>query len=233
MTQKWKTDPSLYSCKRVDFLNQSKKVIDYEKVYVNEFLNQDPLRDWESIERCKEFFNLCIIEKLGLDPTSMSFLDCGTKDGQMPEYLINEYNMEAIGLEISDPYIKWAQSKNRPVYKGDVCCMPKSFTEKFDIVFSHHLLGLTMDYYLGLCEMFRCVKIGGYLMTLNSVPGNKKKHYSYVESTKSYDEWLKTDYLNPHEVLYYGKGLLNGEVILLLKKTDTCREVAMERPKEL
>lgn len=209
--QKWKTDESLHSCKTKGENGQVKKVLDYREVYIREFLDADPLRDWESIERCKDLFKFCVYEfltELQLEtPESIKkwkFLDCGTKDGQMPAWVKEEYGTDALGIEISNPYIEWAQSKGRPVIYGDVCALPQVWTNKYDFVFSHHVLGLTSDYFKGLAEMFRVTKPGGYLVTLNDVPGNPKKHYSYIASTKAYDEWLKREELNPHEMLYYG-----------------------------
>lgn len=194
--QRWKTDRSLSDCKRQTFGLQEKKVLDYKKTYVKEFLDSDPLRDWESIKRCQKLF-IWALEKIGYDLKcnlfdsekmeklgeicDWSVLDCGTKDGQFPEWLIKEGGIKkSIGIEISEEYVKYAQSKNRPVTYGDVCDLPKGWSGRYDMVFSHHLLGLCPDYKAGLSEMWRVTKPGGYMITLNDVPGNPRKHYSLI-----------------------------------------------------
>lgn len=175
--QKWKTDPKLYDCERKD----GKKVLDYHSTYVNEFLEADPLRDWESFERCKDlwFWSIPFVENFD---EKWNILDVGTKDGQFPEFLRFDEFDNAIGIEISQNYIKYAQEKSRPVVYGDVCNLPVEWTDKYDYVFAHHVLGLTPDYQKALEEMYRVTKPNGYVITLNQVPGNKKKHYSYIET---------------------------------------------------
>ena len=230
--QKWKTDVSLHSCKTVTKKDgQVVKKLDYETTYKDEFLESDPLRDWESIEGCKDLFKFCFNKTLGLSTKQLSeldysFLDCGTKDCQMPVWVNGSYGWKSKGVEISDSYVKYAKEKGRPIKKGDVCNLPEKYTGKWDVVFSHHLLGLVSDYYKGLTEMFRCVRPGGYLITMNHVPGNHKKHYSYISDISVYDRWLKRVGLNPHEKIFYGQSPLqkdNGvsrEIIVFLKKLE-------------
>lgn len=186
MTQRWKNDPNLYDCKRRD----NKKDIDYYDTYIDEFLGQDELRDWESIKRCINLWDFFIsvtgMEKL----ETKKILDCGTKDGQFPYYLKTEYgNSDVIGIEIEQKYVEYAQSKNRPVEYGDVCNL--KYKEKtFDVVFSHHCLGLCPDYQTAFQESLRVTKTNGYVVTLNDCPGNSKKHYSMVDNTDDYVRWL-------------------------------------------
>jgi len=222
MTQKWKVDPSLHSCKTVEDNGQVKKTLDYDETYVNEFLEQDPMRDWESISRCIDLFKYCLT-KVTTDIKGKSLLDVGTKDGQFVEYT-KSLGMDSLGIEISDGYVKWAQDKGRNVIKGNVCDLPKDWDCKFDVTFAHHVLGLTPDYFKAITEMFRVTKIGGIMLLLNDIPGNPKKHFSYVDSTDTYKEWLKHDDLNPHEVVYFGKNPNmpeSKEHILFLKKKES------------
>jgi hypothetical protein len=205
--QKWKTDPILHSCKRD---KDGHKVMDYESLYVDEFLNADPLRDWESIDRCKDLWKWSM-DKIPHLPHVKRVLDCGTKDGQFPEWLCSE-DIEAIGIEISQPYVEYAIEKSRPVVKGNVCDI--DFGDNyFDMVFSHHLLGLTPDYYKALSEMYRVTSY--YMVTLNDVPGNPKKHYSYIDSHDIYDRFIEE--FKP-EVIFNGFWKDNAEWVLLIKK---------------
>ena len=193
--QKWKEDPGLHSCIRQDKGSQQIKTLDYERVYKREFLESDPIRDWESITRCKEIWNWAI-ELIDANPTDWKVLDVGTKDAQFPEWLMADYVVEqAIGCEIADDYLKYAESKGRPVVYANACDMPKRMYEKFDMVFSHHLLGLVPDYLLGLNEMWKCVKPGGFMLTLNDVPGNPRKHYSLIESPQIFMDFMSQDHV--------------------------------------
>jgi len=191
--QKWKEDSKLHSCARQNKGSQQIKTIDYEQVYKREFLESDPVKDWESIDRCKELW-LWAIEKIDANPTDWKVLDVGTKDAQFPEWLMKNYVVEqAIGCEIADDYLKYAEEKGRPIVYANACDMPKRMHKKFDIVFSHHLLGLVPDYLLGLNEMWKCVKHGGYMLTLNDIPGNPLKHYSLIESPQIFMDFMGQD----------------------------------------
>ena len=208
MTQKWKTDPTLHSCDRNEL---GEKIMDYESVYVDEFLNSDPLRDWESIDRCVDLFFWCV-EKIE-DEEIYKFLDCGSKDGQFPEFL-ESLGFDALGIEISQPYVDYAREKNRPVEKGNVCDL--DFEDRaFDFVFSHHLLGLTPDYYRAMMEMYRVSS--KYMVTLNDVPGNKRKHYSYIDSPAIYDRFIEE--FQP-EVLFNGYWKDNSEWVLFIRRNN-------------
>ena len=222
--QKWKVDSSLHSCERKD----GKKVLDYHSTYVDEFLNSDPIRDWESIDRCKYLWErfikrLCAEEELtrkyvtecALD---WKVLDCGTKDGQFPEYLKEVGIKDAIGIEISMDYVEYAQSLDRPVRYGDVCNMPEDWSDRFTVVFSHHLLGLTPDYRKGLDEMWRVVEPGGWFITLNDVPGNPKKHYSLITDSSIFDDFIAE--AGNHELLFngYWKQEFPKEWVLMIRK---------------
>jgi SAM-dependent methyltransferase len=235
MTQNWKTDPELYDCDTIAEGGQENKLLDYDNIYVEEFLNADPLRDWESIDRCVELFNFCIEKGMEINE-DMVFLDCGSKDGQMIDWLRKEHNIEALGLEVSEPYVGYSNERGRLTVLGDMCCLPEEFSDKFDIVFAHHVLGLTRDYRGALSEMLRSIKIGGYLITLNHVPGNRRKHFSYIDSTNVYDTWFNTSLFKSIEMMYYGNnphqkpGDSSKEVIIFMKKTGENETLEMNRP---
>jgi hypothetical protein len=214
--QKWKTDPKLFDCPREDNGVQSKKQMDYDGDYVREFLDSDPLRDWESIDRCKWLWNWCM-EQVPHLPHIRNVLDCGSKDGQFPKW-IEEQGMEALGVEVSEEYVKYAQERHRPVVQADVCGMPDEWEDKFDFVFSHHLHGLTPDYLKALEEMYRVTSY--YMVALNQVPGNKRKHFSYIGSPDIFTEFVER---NPCKVLYndyLDTGYGNEWIIFIEKGED-------------
>jgi len=188
--QRWKNDASLHSCETVKEGHQVKKVLDYYGIYVDEFLNSDPIQDWESIERCKELWWWSLNILGNKEASDWDVLDCGSKDGQFPEYLVDRVK-SVIGIEISQDYVKYAAEKGRPIAYGDVCNMKSEWTDKFDCVFSHHLLGLVPDYWKALEEMLRVAKPGGYLITCNDVPGNPRKHYSFIEDDEIFNDFTK------------------------------------------
>jgi len=209
--QKWKQDPSLYDCPR----KEGRKEMDYAGVYVDEFLSTDPLRDWESIDRCKVLWDWSMERTEG---EIRKVLDCGTKDGQFPEWLVSK-GIDAVGVEIAPEYVAWAKERNRPVEYGDVCSLEYQ-DESFDMVFSHHLLGLVSNWYKGLSEMYRVVRKGGYLVTLNDIPGNKRKHYSYIGRMEEVNNMLLRKEMAGNHVVYKGTNPngMEPEKIIFLRK---------------
>jgi SAM-dependent methyltransferase len=217
--QRWKTDPTLRDCPREEQGHQKKKLMNYEDVYIEEFLNQDPMRDWESIDRCRYLWNWCMTTLYNKWPHELpktwKILDIGTKDGQFPQWLRETGHEQAMGTEISGPYVDYAKEKGRPVVWGDVCNMDVSWTDNFDFVFAHHVLGLTPDYMKALEEMYRVTN--KYMVALNQVPGNKQKHYSYIGSPDIFYEFVEN---NPCEVIwndYLETGFKNEYVIFVRK----------------
>jgi hypothetical protein len=106
MTQKWKTDESLYAAPTEVNGEQINKKLDYETVYVKEFLDCDPLRDWESIDRCIWLWEWAINQIIDWDGESIvktmmdwKVLDVGTKDGQFVDYL-GKQQYRCIGYRI-------------------------------------------------------------------------------------------------------------------------------------
>jgi ubiquinone/menaquinone biosynthesis C-methylase UbiE len=89
----------------------------------------------------------------------------------------------------------------RPVIKGDVCNI--NFNDDiFDVIFSHHVLGLCPDYKKAYQEMLRVCKKDGYIITLADIPGNLKKHYSMVNDIQEVKEMLKD--CPKHDIMYEG-----------------------------
>lgn len=225
--QKWKTDKTLFNAPRED----GKKSLDYYGTYVKEFLNSDPVRDWESIERCITLWDFFIgLDQVKLPKTvKWSILDCGTKDGQFPEHLI-ENGFDALGIEISEPYVKYAQGRGRAVVYGDVCDLDIP-DRSYNVSFAHHLLGLTPDYRKAYEEMIRVVKAGGYVVTLDNIPGNPRKHYEIVESAEELQEIINDASMAFDEVIdvvYFDKYPLRyehgDEFLVVLQRTRRKRK---------
>lgn len=186
--QKWKIDSSLYDCPTEKGENQLTKKLEYDTVYRKEFLESDPLRDWESIDRCKWLWEWALDKALRWkgDILDWYVLDCGTKDCQFPAWLC-EQGIKALGIEYSKEYVDYANRKNRPILYGNVCDLEFE-DDTYDMVFSHHLHGLTPDYMKALQEMYRVSK--KYMIALNQVPGNKRKHYSYIDSPQIFHDFI-------------------------------------------
>ncbi len=217
--QRWKTDPTLYACPTKKVGDQIQKDLHYPTTYRKEFLDSDPIRDWESITRCQGLWHKCmtmIYDQWPWEaPKTWKILDCGTKDGQFPAWLRETDHEQAMGIEISEKYVDYAKGKGRPVAYGDMCNMEESWTDNFDFVFAHHVHGLTPDYLKALEEMYRVTN--KYMVALNQVPGNKKKHYSYIDSPAIFHKFVED---NPCEVIhndYLDTGFGNEWVIFLKK----------------
>jgi SAM-dependent methyltransferase len=185
--QKWKNDPALYDAPTEQDGLQTKKKLDYNTTYRKEFLDSDPLRDWESIDRCKWLWDWSL-EQIEDHPTDWYVLDVGTKDGQFPEYL-REQGIMSMGLEWSEEYVRYAINKGRPSEYGNACDMQYE-DDTYDYVFAHHLHGLLPDYLLGLQEMYRVST--KYMIALNQVPGNPRKHFSYIDSPQIYHDFIES-----------------------------------------
>ena len=112
--QKWKTDPALFNAPTRNEGNQVKKKLEYDTIYRKEFLDCDPLRDWESVDRCKWLWEWAIDLIEDSDITQWTVLDVGTKDAQFPEWLI-EQSIEAMGIEYSEPYVKYAKENIKKI----------------------------------------------------------------------------------------------------------------------
>lgn len=227
MTQKWKIDKTLHSAPRED----GKKSLDYYNTYVKEFLDADPLRDWESIERCIKVWNFFLgLPEVKLPKTvTWQILDCGTKDGQFPQFLI-ENGFNCLGIEISEPYVKYAQEKGRPVEFDDVCDLDIP-DRTYNVAFAHHLLGLVPDYQKAYEEMIRVVKAGGFVVTLDNIPGNPRKHYEMVETSGQLQEIVQAASLqfdNVIDVVFFDKYPLRydhgDEFLVVLQKTRKKRK---------
>jgi len=215
MTQKWKTDESLYNAPTEVNGEQINKKLDYETVYTKEFLDSDPLRDWESIDRCIWLWEWAMeqIDK-NWAFTENTVLDVGTKDGQFVDYLINN-SIDALGIEYSKPYVKYAQEKGRNVKFGDACDL--EFEDgSYDFVFSHHVLGLVSNYRKALDEMYRVTN--RYMLVLNQVPGNPRKHYSYINSPQIFHNFVEDTGCKVIYNDYLDTGFQNEWVIFVEKK---------------
>ncbi len=235
--QKWKTDPTLHSAKTEQKGLQTKKLLDYDTVYVKEFLDSDPLRDWESIERAKWLWEwaMDMLVTVGSDHninSEWAVLDVGTKDAQFPEWL-RDQGIMGMGIEYSEPYVRYAINKGRPSMYGNACCM--EFEDNtWDFTFAHHLHGLLPDYMQGLQEMFRVSK--RYMLALNQVPGNPRKHFSYIDSPQIYHDFVESVECKVIHNDYLETGYGDEWVIFLEKilpeDAETAEPILEEEPVE-
>lgn len=213
--QKWKTDESLYGAPTKVNGSQINKKLDYSTVYRKEFLDCDPLRDWESINRCIWLWEWAMEQiDSNFSFTENTVLDIGTKDGQFVDFLIAN-SIDALGIEYSEPYVRYAQEKGRNVEQGDACDLELE-DGTFDFVFAHHVHGLMPDYLKGLQEMYRVTN--RYMLALNQVPGNPRKHYSYIDSPQIFHDFVESVDCKVIYNDYLDTGFSNEWVIFLEKK---------------
>lgn len=145
-----------------------------------------------------------------------TMLDAGAKDGVFTRYL-NDIGYNCVGIEIDDQYVKYAQDRDRNVIKNDVCNM--TFDDNsFDVVFSRHVFGLCPDYKKAYQECLRVTRRGGYIITLNHVPGNPRKHYQMIHNDQEIKDMLED--CPKHNIVYFGHPYQDNkrELVVLLKK---------------
>jgi hypothetical protein len=216
---KWKNMTSITNCDTIKNDKQLNKKLDYEKVYKPNVLDADPIRDWESFERCKNLWNwsLKLIKMNPYIEEDFRVLDNGTKDGQFCDWL-QKNGIPSLGLEISEEYVKYATELNRPVELGNVCDENWNY-EGWNYVFSHHVLGLTPSYELSLENMWKATVENGYMITLNDVPGNPKKHYSYISDTRIFSDFI-VKHRNEIKIIWngYWNKELPSEYVFFVKK---------------
>jgi hypothetical protein len=187
---KWKNMNSITNCDTIKNDKQLNKKLDYEKTYKPNVLDADPIRDWESFERCKNLWEWSL-KLIKIDPfkeENFKVLDIGTKDGQFCDYL-QKNGLISLGLEISETYVEYAQKLGRPVKWGNVCDENWKYQD-WNYVFSHHVLGLTPSYKQSLENMWSATAKNGFMITLNDVPGNKRKHYSYIDNASIFSDFI-------------------------------------------
>jgi len=200
---KWKEMKEITDCEIIKKENQFNKKLDYEGTYIENVLESDPIRDWESFDRCKNLWEWSL--KLAkIDPfkkEKFKVLDIGTKDGQFCNWL-QMNGIFSLGLEISHNYVNYAKNLGRPVEWGNLCDEHWDYKD-WDYVFSHHVLGLTPDYKLSLENMWSAIREGGYMITLNDVPGNPRKHYSYIKNSGIFSDFI-IEHRNEIKIIWNG-----------------------------
>ena len=180
-----------------------------------EFITR-PVREYKiAVPELAWVWAMDFIDYIG--PTKRStklVLDCGAASGAFVEYL-RFINWQAVGIEINQPFVTFANSKDRPVACADVCNIPFK-DETFDFVFSSHVLGLTSDFWVALKEMFRVTK--EYMIVLVEVPGNPNKHYSMVRDEEIFNNFIKWHNV---DVLWNGRWEHNAkDWIFFIKKNS-------------
>lgn len=134
-------------------------------------------------------------------------LDAGCKEGWTNEYLIKEWGFFAknqVGLEVSRKQVSYANSIGRKwVVQGNVCDLNGWRKNHFDLILCRHVLGLTQDAYVALVSMWDILKVRGLLYVITHIPGNRKKHFSYIPDKSVVDKWLEDPVFQPHTKMYY------------------------------
>jgi SAM-dependent methyltransferase len=212
MTQKWKTDESLYGAETEVMGDQITKKLDYDTVYRKEFLDSDPVKDWDSVSRCIWLWEWAL-EFTEENPIDWYVLDVGTKDCQFPMHLVETGTM-AVGVEYSKEYVDYADKLGRPIVYGDACNLGFE-DDTYDLVFSHHVHGLVSDYRKALDEMYRVSS--KYMIALNQVPGNPRKHYSYINSPQIFHKFVEDKGCRVIYNDYLDTGFINEWVIFVEK----------------
>lgn len=181
MAREWKNDPSIAKSPRDE---DGKKQISYN-VYLEKVVKNEEIKDWnDRFERQKKLWGYCIYHlNSWFDYPIRKILDCGAGDGLFVEYLSN-IGYDAIGIDINDEYVKYAKSKNRLVFYGDICNL-KYYNETFDLTYSHQVLGLVKDREKAIKECIRVTKVNGFMVALDGL--NKEKHFQSINRKQLLD----------------------------------------------
>jgi|TARA_Y100000310_G_scaffold321197_1_gene378522 SAM-dependent methyltransferase len=147
-----------------------------------------------------------------------SFLDVGTRDGYVVEF-VNSFGFKtAKGIELLPDYVEYARSKGRNVELGDIHDLPFK-TSTFDIVYCRHTIEHTLFPQKALKELYRVVNNNGALYV--SFPLEMKpdgKHTAAIPNVKVLKNMIST--LKPTPcVVYIG---LSSKVGIIPQGNEVC-----------
>ena len=215
MYRKWKQMPNIANAPRD---KQGRKKISYN-TYVDLVVKDEEVKDWlDRFERQKETWKW-VRDKYNLTPDmfeDFKLLDCGAGDGLFVDWL-KKNGYDAIGMDINEKYVEYAKGKGRPVEHGDICHLPCP-DNKFDVTFSHQVLGLVQDRKTAIRERLRVTKIGGLLIALDHLQLDSQKHF---QAMNKYQYALLIDGIPDIEILefeYSFKGTAKNTVLMVLRK---------------
>ena len=172
-----------HRCEPLEFVGERYKIISsfvfiIEKLYEENILKEDKIADSASFEKVVGYKN--------------SFLDVGTRDGYVVEFMNSLGFYNAKGVEVFKDYIKYAQSKGRNVEFGDIHDLPYK-DSTFDIVYCRHTLEHTLNPQKAMEELYRIVQSKGVLYV--SVPLEMQargKHTVAIPNLKVFKNIVKS-----------------------------------------
>lgn len=142
----------------------------------------------------------------------IQILDAGSRDGWTLEFLGSLGYKNAIGIELFDDYINYANKRHRNVIKGDLHKL--QFEDStYDLVYCRHTLEHTLDPVKCLNEMLRVTKSGGALYcSFPLEPDVQGKHTSAFPDPKTVMRLMKTlDY--PYKEVFIDRAVKTNIVI--------------------
>lgn len=130
----------------------------------NSEINYAGLRLLKTVDKIKN------ISAMGVDLRNKRVLDIGCGDGTTLLYLRKYFDIEGVGVDISDHIIKSLQKnindKRLSFYVGDHRDLEIIGNGKFDIVLSFGVIEHFEEYSLALTEAYRTLKPGGNLVLI-------------------------------------------------------------------
>ena len=198
-----------HRCDPLEFVGGRHKIVSsfvfiLEKLDEENILKEDKIIDSANFDKVVGYKN--------------SFLDVGTRDGYVVEFMNSLGFYNAKGVEVFKDYIKYAQSKGRKVEFGDIHDLPYK-DSTFDIVYCRHTLEHTLYPQKALQELYRVVKTKGVLYV--SLPMEMQphgKHTVSIPNKKVFKKFVIS--LNPAPtILYMG---LSSKVGIIPDGNEVC-----------
>jgi len=188
-------DLGLYDLPQTIINEQSKKYMSYD-TYVDKFLTEEP-KDLESFAEKKALFFMLWGTMYDKKMESninymkeMSVLDIRTKDGRLPATLLKHgHCKEALGVDMSVQWIKYAGDKDRPVlFHKDLTELPFS-DNTFDIVYSYKTFGRVKDNKDFLNELIRVSKKYVFLL-VDDIVRDRNMQFTTTLDLRNYKQWI-------------------------------------------
>lgn len=175
----------------------------------------DKIQEWpEDHKHIKDHFRH-IFEYIELTPR-LKIFDVGTRDSWSCKRASEKYGVEdCIGVEILNHYVEHWKRQGRKIEQGDVCDLGKWHGSGYDIILCRHMINLSRSPFKAISEMVKISKEGSVIYIVLAIPGNRKWHYSYVETKSDVLKWVDKKLV---DVLYFGKNPYAKEEYSLVLK---------------